>query len=74
MNIEKVRAEYPDLVIMGGLDKIAISMGKDGVKKEVEKVRKVLDTGGYIPYTDHAVLPEVSFDNHRFSEKRLIRF
>ena len=71
MDIEKVRAEYPDLVIMGGLDKIAVSMGKDGIKKEVEKAKRVLDTGGYIPYTDHAVPPEVSFENYKFFREEL---
>ena len=71
MDIEKVRTQYPDLVIMGGLDKVALGKGKDEIRKEIKKAEKVLATGGYIPYTDHAVPPEVSFENYKFFREEL---
>lgn len=73
MDIEKVRAQYPDLVIMGGLDKVALAKGKDEIRREIKKAEKVLATGGYIPYTDHAVPPEVSFENYKFFREELTR-
>ena len=73
MDIEKVRAQYPELVIMGGIDKMALSKGKDKISREIEKVKKVLSTGGYIPYTDHGVQPDVSFENYKFYREELAR-
>ena len=73
MDIEKVRAKYPDLVIMGGLDKVALAKDKDAIMGEVEKAKRMIDKGGYIPYTDHAVPPEVSFENYKFFRGELAK-
>ena len=66
MNIEHIREKYPDLIIMGGIDKKALANGKTAIDRELEKVRRMLPKGGYIPYTDHAVPPDVSFDNYSY--------
>lgn len=71
MNIEKVRAQYPDLIIMGGIDKTALSKGKDSIRREIEKAARMINTGGYIPYADHAVQPDVSFENYKFFRNEL---
>ena len=71
MDIEKVRAQYPDLIIMGGIDKIALSRGKEAINAEIDKAKRVLATGGYIPYTDHAVQPDVSFENYKLYSENL---
>ena len=73
MDIAKIRAQYPKLVVMGGIDKTALPKGKDAIRKEVEKARKVILTGGCIPYTDHAVPPEVSLSNYKFFRNELKR-
>lgn len=66
MDIEKIRQKYPRLVILGGINKMALSKGKDEIMQEIEKVSRMIKNGGYIPYTDHAVPPDVSFDNYTF--------
>lgn len=71
MDVEKIRGKYPDLIIMGGIDKTALSRDKGAIKKEVEKAKRTIATGGYIPYTDHAVPPDVSFENYKFFRKEL---
>ncbi|HUU41084.1 MAG TPA: uroporphyrinogen decarboxylase family protein [Desulfatiglandales bacterium] len=73
MDVEKVRAQYPRLIIMGGIDKTALSKGKDSIKKEIEKAKRMIGIGGYIPYTDHAVQPDVSFDNYKFYRESLAK-
>ena len=73
MDIEKTRKEYPDLVIMGGIDKIALAKGKKEIMEVVAKAGRVVESGGCIPYTDHAVPPDVSFDNYRFFREELAK-
>lgn len=71
MDIEKVRAKYPNLIIMGGIDKMALSKGRSEILKELQKVDRMLNYGRYIPYTDHGVPPDVSFDNYKFYRDEL---
>ena len=73
MDMEKSRKEYPDLVIMGGIDKTALAKGKPEIIKQVERAARMVQIGGCIPYTDHAVPPEVSFSNYRFFREELAK-
>jgi hypothetical protein len=72
MDIEKVREKYPQLIMMGGVDKRALISGKEAIDMEIEKVARMLKKGGYQPYTDHMVPPGVSFENYRYYRKRLL--
>ena len=71
MDIEKIRSMYPQLVIFGGINKMVLSQGKVAIDHEVEKVGRMLEKGGYLPYTDHMVPPEVSFENYVYFRKKL---
>ena len=71
MDIERIRSLYPGLVIMGGVDKMALAAGKDAIDLELKKVRRMLSSGGFIPYTDHAVPPDVDFSNYRYFRRGL---
>jgi uroporphyrinogen-III decarboxylase len=65
MDIRKVREEYPDLVIWGGIDKMALFHDENSIRKEImEKVPPLLKSGGYMPALDHVVPPEVSLENY----------
>jgi uroporphyrinogen-III decarboxylase len=66
MDVRKVREQYPDLVILGGLDKRALFTDVAAIEREVlPKVTEMLPLGGYIPSIDHNVPPEVSLENFR---------
>lgn len=56
---------------MGGIDKKVLSKNKEFILRELKKVKRMLEKGGYIPYTDHMVPPEVSFDNYKFYRMEL---
>jgi hypothetical protein len=71
MDILKVRQEYPTLQIWGGLDKRALALGKAEMDKELLKVPAMLKYGGYIPYLDHIVPPDVPFANYLYFRERL---
>jgi len=71
MDIEKVRENYFNLVIMGGIDKKVLTKDNIYILEELKKVKRLLEKGGYIPYADHMVPPDVSFSNYKFYREEL---
>jgi uroporphyrinogen decarboxylase len=59
------RKEYgKDLLIMGGFDKHIIMKGKKDIESEVYRLLPLVEEGGYIPFPDHRVPPDVSYENY----------
>lgn len=72
MDVVEVREQFPKLPMIGGIDKRAVIHGKDAIDKELEhKVPSMMKTGGFIPYIDHHVPPDISLDNFIYYRKRL---
>ena len=54
-----------ELIIGGAIDKRALAKDKKAIKEEVmSKVPFLLEQGGYFPSVDHAVPPDVTFENY----------
>lgn len=68
MDIIDVRNEYGNrFTIIGGLDKKALSIGKEAIRDEIdEKVPVMLSHGGYIPMIDHSVPTNISLEMFRY--------
>jgi len=49
------------LAYVGGIDKRAIAARGDAIRREIARVRPVLQDGGYIPSCDHGVPPDISW-------------
>ena len=64
MDVNKVRQEYPDLVIMGGINKKEIAKGSDAMKAEVNRIVPLVEKGGYIPELDHSIPPDISWPDY----------
>ena len=47
----------------GGVDKRAIAQGGTALQNEIDRLRPVIDAGGYIPGCDHGIPSDVSWDN-----------
>ncbi len=69
-NIEKIRRVHPDFMIFGGVDKTAMSDYKT-IDIELAKVKKMIGQGGYIPYIDHGIPPNTSFNNFKYYRNKL---
>jgi uroporphyrinogen-III decarboxylase len=65
-DIIKYRKMYPELCIMGGIDKREIALGKDNIDKELERVSEMFKQSGYIPALDHLIHPEISLEDFRY--------
>lgn len=61
MDVNKVRREYPNLVIMGGIDKKEIAKGPREMQAEVDRILPLVEKGGYIPELDHTIPPDISW-------------
>ena len=72
MDVVAVRKEYPQLHIQGGLDKTKLAAGKASIDSELEaKLPYMLSQGGYIPFCDHLVPPDVSWESFLHYRTRL---
>ena len=71
MDIVKVRQKYPKLQMLGGIPKSDIHLGRKRIDEFLEPVDQVLKTGGYIPYGDHFIPPEVDYENFSYYRTKL---
>jgi len=72
MDIVQARKRYPDLQIIGGLDKRALTKGKEAIDGELQrKLPFMLRHGGYIPTVDHLVPPDVPWEHFKYYRKRI---
>ncbi len=71
MDVAKVRKEYPTLQMLGGISKSEIQFGQKRIDKMLESADYVLKTGGYIPFGDHFIPPEVNFENFAYYRRSL---
>ncbi|MBS7606290.1 MAG: uroporphyrinogen decarboxylase family protein [Candidatus Bathyarchaeia archaeon] len=66
MDVMTLRQKYPNLIMMGGIDKRKLSSSKEDINGEINRVTPAIKMGGYFPGVDHAVPPDVSFENFRY--------
>jgi uroporphyrinogen decarboxylase len=69
-DIERARDRYPCLGIMGGIDKTAL-LSKERIDRELAKAARMIGRGGYVPYVDHAIPPNVTWENFKYYRERL---
>ena len=66
----KIHDRYPNLGIVGCLNKNVMDNGKDAIDKEMEKARELIKKGRLIPGPDHFPINS-SFENYRYFMERL---
>jgi len=65
MDVVAVRKQYGrDLRIWFGIDKRALAHGPEAIDAELERVRPLIEEGGYIAGLDHSMPPDVPFANY----------
>jgi uroporphyrinogen-III decarboxylase len=71
MRVEEIRRLFPSLVLMGGIPKSEIVHGKKRIDEILAPIAETLKHGGYIPFGDHFVPPEVDWENYRYFREKL---
>jgi len=57
------RAQYgPGLLGVGGVDKKVFARDRAAVDAEIERLKPLVDLGGYIPCIDHRIAPDAEWD------------
>jgi uroporphyrinogen decarboxylase len=67
MHPVEVRRRFgKEVRMIGGFDKRILAGDKPGIAREVERLRPLIEGGGYIPACDHHVPPDVSLENYAY--------
>lgn len=71
-DITEIRRQFPRFQVLGGISKKAVAAGKEAIDAELEaKVPPLLRTSGFIPFVDHTVPPDVSWQDFCYYRGRL---
>ncbi len=63
-NIAPWRKQYGEkLRGVGGMDKRVFAQDKAAVDREIERLKPLIELGGYIPCPDHRIAPDAVFEN-----------
>ena len=65
VDVVRIRANYPELLMLGGYDKMVLTKGEAAMRAEFERLLPVMRSGGYVPSVDHNTPPGVSLDQYR---------
>jgi len=65
-DVEVFRRDFPELGILGGLDKRALAEGKNEMHRELDRAGRMLAAGRYVPGFDHAIPPDVPWANFSY--------
>ena len=60
-----------ELRLMGGIDKRAMKAGPAAIETELANVAPLVEEGGYIPWCDHHVPPDVPLENYAYYVRRM---
>lgn len=72
MNAVSLKKKYgKDIILAGNIDKRALIRGENEIDKEIDKVKMLLDMGGYLPAVDHSVPPDVPLANFEYFIERI---
>jgi uroporphyrinogen-III decarboxylase len=65
-----------ELRLVGNFDKMALEKGRGAISSEIERLRTLMEQGGYIIMPDHHITPGVSLQTYRWylDQVRALRF
>lgn len=71
VDVNRIRQNYPNLLMIGAFDKTVMHLGEEAMRKEFERIKPVILSGGYIPGVDHQTPPDVTVENYEIFLKLL---
>ena len=72
MDVVEIGRQYPDLRLMGGINKHALETTRGRIDAELQRVLPaMLQRGGYVVSLDHWVHPAISLENFRYYVERV---
>ena len=65
VDVAKIRALYPDFLMLGSFDKMCMLESPDAIKAELERLLPTMRQGRYLPAMDHQTPPGTPIENYR---------
>ena len=66
------RAQYGKALLgVGGMDKVVFSRDYAAVDAEIERLKPLVELGGYIPCPDHRIAPDAKWENVQYYCERM---
>ncbi len=73
-DVVELGRQYPDLAILGGIDKRVLAAGRDAIDAHLERIIPPMrERGGYIPTCDHGVPAEVPYADYVYYRERCVK-
>ena len=72
VDVNRIRANYPELIMIGAYDKTVMHRGEAAMRAEFERILPAIRSGRYIPSVDHQTPPGVTLEDYRLY-MRLLR-
>ncbi len=70
-DIVSLRRRFPDMAMLGGIDKLALEKGKEAIDRQLDLIEPLLMESGYIPALDHLIHPGISYENYLYFKSAL---
>ncbi len=65
VDVQKIRADHPEWLMLGAFDKTVMHKGEAAIRAEFERLLPVMRSGGFAPGCDHQTPPGVSLNDYR---------
>lgn len=63
MDPARLRRNFPDLALLGGVDKRELTKDRAAIREHLLTLAPVVEQGGFIPHIDHTVPHDVPYEN-----------
>jgi len=72
-DVVAIGRRFPDLAILGGIDKRVLARGREAIDAHLEYILPTMRArGGYIPTCDHGVPEEVPYEDYLYYRRRSV--
>jgi uroporphyrinogen decarboxylase len=74
MDVNDIRRRFGrQCRIWGGVDKRPLARGFQDIDREIERVKPLIDDGGYVPMLDHSAPPDIPYANYCYFMEKLLK-
>ena len=65
VDVNRIRKNYPEWLMLGGYDKTIMHLGEEAMRREFDRLLPAMRSGRYVPSVDHQTPPDVSMEQYR---------
>ncbi len=74
VDVNRVRANHPEWIMIGGFDKTVMHLGEGPIRREFERLMPAMRSSRFIPSVDHQTPPGVSIEDYRLYLRLLAEY